>query len=127
MFRLSKVPGKGRGLLADRPIAAGTCLERAPAVRLPPEDRARLDRSGFFAYYFADPREFGAGRHGALVAFGQLTFCNHADNPNAEVRWEEDAVGLWAQLVALRNIAIDEEITLFYTNIAEYSAADLFI
>lgn len=127
MIRLSKVSGKGRGLLAARPIPAGSCLERAPAVRLSAADRALLDRSGLFAYYFADPETFGDGGHGALIAFGQLTFCNHAAHPNATVRWEEDEIGLWARLEALRDIGEGEEITLYYTNISEYSQNDLFI
>lgn len=128
MFRLANVAGKGRGLVADRPIAAGCRLERAPAVRLGAEDRAHLDQTAFFAYYFADPQHFGApGGHDALVAFGQLTFCNHAEQPNAVVHWEEDEAGLWAVLEAIVDIATGEEITLFYTNVSEYSAADLFI
>jgi len=40
------------------------------------------------------------------------------------VRWQVDDVGLWAELAALRDIADGEEITLFYTNIAEYAAED---
>mgnify|MGYP003571215995 CR=1 FL=1 len=128
MFRLAYVPGKGRGLLATRPIAAGSRLERAPAVRLGPKDRALLDQTAFFAYYFSDPQHFGApGGHDALVAFGQLTFCNHSESPNAVVHWEEDEAGLWAVLEAIADIAEGDEITLFYTNISEYSAADLFI
>ncbi|MEO3430130.1 SET domain-containing protein-lysine N-methyltransferase [Pelagibius sp. CAU 1746] len=128
MFKLAMVPGKGRGLLAERPIAAGSCLERAPAVRLGAGDRALLDQTAFFAYYFAEPRHFGSrSAHDALVVFGRLTFCNHSESPNAVVHWEEDRDGLWAVLEAIADIAIGEEITLFYTNISEYSASDLFI
>jgi len=127
MIRLARVAGKGRGLLAERSIPAGSCLERAPAVRLSAADRAQFDRSAFFAYYFADPETFEAGGgHPALVAFGLLTFCNHAENPNAIVRWEEDDIGLWGRLEALRDIEAGEEVTLFYTNIGEYSENDLF-
>lgn len=127
MFRLAYMPGKGRGLQANRAIEAGTCLERAPAVRLSAEDRALLDRTAFFAYYFADPEKFPTtGAHDALVAFGSLTFCNHAETPNAIVRWQEDDGGLWAVLEAIADIAAGEEITLFYTNISEYSSSDLF-
>jgi len=128
MFRLDLIAGKGRGLLASRPIPAGTCIERAPVVRLSVKDRALLDQTALFAYHFADPEKFGAdGGHDCFVAFGQLTFCNHSAQPNATVRWSEDDVGIWASLEALSDILPDEEITLFYTNIAEYSAADLFI
>lgn len=126
--RLALLPDKGRGLVAVRPLAAGTCLERAPALRLSAADRRLLDETAFFAYYFADPRQFaGADSHDALVAFGILTFCNHAERPNATVRWEEDETGLWAVLEAAADIAAGQEITLFYTNIAQYSAGDLFI
>ncbi len=128
MFRLALIAGKGRGLLASRPIPAGTCLERAPVVRLSAKDRALLDQTAFFAYHFADPQTFDAdGGHDCLIAFGQLTFCNHSAQPNATVRWSEDDVGIWASLEALREILPDEEITLFYTNISEYSSPDLFI
>ena len=127
MFRLAKIAGKGRGLLAARAIGAGTVIERAPAVRLSPADRAALGRTVLFPYCFADPasyrRDGGAG-HDGLLAFGALTFCNHAANPNAAVRWESDALGLWAELTALRDIAEGQEITLFYTNIDEYADED---
>lgn len=126
--RLTLLPGKGRGLVAAQPLVAGTCLERAPGLRLSAADRRQLDETAFFAYYFADPQQFAAADdHDALVAFGVLTFCNHAERPNATVRWEEDEAGLWAVLEAAADIAAGQEITLFYTNISEYSAADLFI
>lgn len=128
MFRLAKIAGKGRGLLASRPIAAATIIERAPAVRLPPADRALLDRTALFPYCFADPAGFGPGgdqtAHDGFIAFGGLTFCNHSANPNAVVHWQADDIGLWATLEALRDIAEGEEVTLFYTNISEYDAED---
>lgn len=127
MFRLVIVAGKGRGLVASRAIVAGTIIERAPAVRLPASDRELIERSALFPYIFADPAGFGSGRHDILVAFGHVTFCNHAEQPTATVRWEEDEVGLWASLEAVRDLVPGEEISLFYTNISEYSAADLFI
>ena len=129
MFRLARIAGKGRGLLARQAIPAGTVIERAPAVRLAAADRALVDRTTLFPYCFVDPASFGlagdAG-HAGFVVFGALTFCNHATNPNAAVRWESDETGPWALLQALRDIAESEEITLFYTNIAEYEAEDFF-
>ena len=130
MVRLSQVAGKGRGLLATRAIPPGTCIELAPGVRIAARDRELIDRTGLFAYSFADPETFGRGDHGGhgcLFAFGLLTFCNHSEHPNAAVAWIEDEVGLWARLEAVLPIAENEEITLFYTNISEYSATDLFI
>jgi uncharacterized protein len=131
MFRLERIAGKGRGLVASRPIAAGTVIERAPAVRLPAAERALVDRSALFPYLFVDPESFGAGpleaAHDGLFAFGSLTFCNHAAHPNAAVRWSSDAIGLWASLEAQCDIAPNEEITLYYTNITEYSGDNFII
>ncbi len=137
MFRLAKITGKGRGLLASEAIAAGTVIERAPVVRLGPADRSLVDRTALFAYTFVDPEAFAAGTgadepapaggHDCLLAFGNLTFCNHSEQPNAVVRWTADDIGLWASLEALRSIEGGEEITLYYTNISEYTAADFFI
>lgn len=127
MFRLAKIAGKCRGLLAARPIGAGTLIERAPAVHLGSRDRAALDRTALFPYCFVDPASYGrdgGGGHGGFIAFGALTFCNHSENPNAAVRWKSDALGLWAELTALADIAEGEEITLFYTNIREYADED---
>ncbi len=128
MLRVDQIPGKGRGLRADQPIAGGTLIERAPAVRLPAAEKALLDRTGVFPYYFADPQGYGpGGGHDCLLAFGQLTFCNHAADPNAAVSWIDDDLGFWATLTALRDIARNEEVTLFYTNISDYKSGDLFI
>jgi len=127
MFRLARIAGKGRGLLASRRIGAGTLIERAPAVRLSAADRAILDRTALFPYCFADPATYGqdgSGSHDGFIAFGALTFCNHSANPSAAVMWQADPLGLWAELAALRDIAAGEEITLFYTNIHDYADED---
>lgn len=128
MFKLERVTGKGRGLLASRAIPAGTQIERAPAVRLPAGDRQLIEQSALFPHTFADPAAYATqADYGLLVVFGQLTFCNHAEEPNAAIRWEEDEIAIWANLEATRDINPGDEITLYYTNITEYSAADLFI
>ena len=128
MLRFDYIPGKGRGIRANRPVTAGTLLEKAAAVRLPADQRVLLDRTGVFAYYFADPATFGNSDDvDCLLAFGMLTFCNHAEEPNAEVSWFEDTMGFWARLDAIKDIAKDEEVTLFYTNLSDYQAGDHFV
>ncbi len=49
--------------------------------------------------------------------------CNHDDDPNAIVDWIDNELGLWAKLIALRDIESGEEITVFYTNVDEYKLA----
>lgn len=59
--------------------------------------------------------------------FGLASFCNHAEKPNARVEWVENEVGLWSHLIAQKDIEVNEEVTLFYTNIDEYQQASKFV
>ena len=68
MLQVDQIPGKGRGLRASQAIPAGTCIERAPAVRLPASERAQLDQTGVFPYYFADPAGYDGPRRRRLPA-----------------------------------------------------------
>lgn len=128
MLKVAMIPGKGRGILANRAIAAGALIEKAPAARMPSEERHLIDQTDVFTYYFADPGSYARkGQYDCLLAFGLSSLCNHAEKPNAVVSWTEDTVGLWASLIALEDIAPDQEVTVFYTNITEYESYELFI
>lgn len=61
------------------------------------------------------------------LVFGLASFCNHAEKPNASVKWVENEIGLWSHLIAQKDIKEGEEVTLFYTNIDEYSEAEKFV
>ena len=114
--RLSKietvsVPGKGRGVRAVVAIARGEEMEVAPTILLSSEDCDRIEGIPLGDYYFAHPTNADDG----LVVLGLASLCNHAENPNAEVRWHEDSgVGWLARLTALRAIGAGEEITRRY-------------
>ncbi|MGK7954302.1 MAG: hypothetical protein AB4063_03415 [Crocosphaera sp.] len=43
------------------------------------------------------------------------------------MEWVENEVGLWSHLIAQKDIEVGEEVTLFYTNIDEYSEAKKFV
>jgi SET domain-containing protein len=102
----------GRGLFALGPIAAGTIIERACTVEIPQAQTRPLDAMRPLGdYYFAHPENFRAG----LMAFGLMSFCNHADPANADMLWSRDeALGWIADLVAAKPIAANEEITYRY-------------
>src|SRR3546814_13404885 len=59
LFRLARIAGKGRGLLACQAIPAGTAIERAPAVCLPADDRAAVAGTALFPYTRSDERRVG--------------------------------------------------------------------
>lgn len=114
--RLSKieavpVPRKGRGVQAVEAIAPGELLEVASTILLSSDECDRIEGTALGDYYFAHPANADDG----LVVLGLASLCNHADDPNAEVYWEEvPGLGWVARLVALRPIAAGQEITRRY-------------
>ncbi|MGP1394876.1 MAG: SET domain-containing protein-lysine N-methyltransferase [Inquilinaceae bacterium] len=102
----------GRGLFALGTIEAGTLIERACSVEVAPDQAPALDAMRPVGdFYFEHPEDKRAG----LMAFGLMSLCNHANAPNADVRWARDKdIGWVADLVALDTIAAGEEITYRY-------------
>jgi SET domain-containing protein len=99
-------PGKGRGVFATGPIEAGTLLESAPVIVVPPEQCALLDRTILHDYYFDWNGGVGA------VALGLVSLCNHSRRPSARVRRNLAQSAL--DLVALTPIAAGDEVTIDY-------------
>jgi SET domain-containing protein len=103
--------GRGRGVFAREPIAAGTLIEAAPVIVLPAADCPALDRTIIYDYYFhwdGDPD--GEGR-GAL-GLGLVTLCNHSSRPLARV--DRNYARLTLDLVATAKIEPGEEVTIDY-------------
>lgn len=105
-------PLGGRGVFAIREIAAGERLERACTNEVGRTDRARIDGvAGVGDYYFQHPAWDGMG----LLVFGLLAMCNHADPPNAELRFVEvPGIGWVAELWSIGAIGLGDEVTIRY-------------
>lgn len=104
-------PGRGRGVFARAPIAAGGLIEAAPVIVVPAAECALLDKTILHDYYFhwdGDPDGEGSG----AVALGLVSLCNHSRHPRARVR-RNLAQGT-LDLVALAPIAAGDEITIDY-------------
>lgn len=108
---------RGRGVVADQLIPAGTLVERSPVLIIPPEHRAATDFTIVFTYVFM-------WEHGTIeedlykhegrsaIALGFTSLLNHSYTPNCEfVRHIDDNI---IDLVALRDIAPGEELTIDY-------------
>ena len=123
MIKIGISPGKGRGLYALTAFDKGTTIEAAPALQLDTNDWQKVEKSSLFPYVFAEPSNYCPTRadRSGYVVLGLQTFCNHDNLPNAEVHWQKNGLGHWALLVALKSIQPDEEITIYYTNLEEYS------
>lgn len=111
LLELRAVPGKGRGVFARRPIAAGRLLCRCPTLALDRADCDRLNETRLAKHFFTgDGPEFEA-----WLALGLVTLVNHAVPPNADWRYVDGgASGCLVELVALRPIEAGEEITIDY-------------
>jgi uncharacterized protein len=116
-LRIGHFPGRGRGVVADQAIVAGALVERSPVIIIPPQDRAAADATVVFTYVFMwehDTVEEDLYRHEgrSAIALGYTSLLNHSYTPNCEfVRHIDD---LAIDLVALRDIAAGEELTIDY-------------
>jgi len=104
-------PGKGRGVVAERPLRKGELIERAPVIVIP-RDEAPLIRDTRLAHYYY---EWGDDDRAAAIALGYGSLYNHSYAPNARFEFHEPEECL--EFFALRNIQSGEEITINYNNL----------
>lgn len=105
-------PGAGRGLFALADIAAGTLIDVAFSVPITPEQCRILDDIHPIGDF---PFEHPEDKSAALMLFGLISLCNHAETPNAELAWRNGgAIGWLAELVACADIPAGVEITYRY-------------
>lgn len=104
--------GKGRGLFAVEAIGAGEIIDRAVTAPIERDQCLVLDTLRPVGdFYFAHPDDEKRG----LMVFGLASLLNHADDPNADVRFRAVAgFGHVAELLALENIHKGAEITYRY-------------
>ncbi|MCA8929929.1 MAG: SET domain-containing protein-lysine N-methyltransferase [Alphaproteobacteria bacterium] len=105
------IAGKGRGIVAAGPIAAGDLILTDPTVELSAADCRALGPTPIEDYHFAHPEDAELG----LLVLGLASLANHADAPNAATEYcRADGLGWLVMLRALRAIAAGEEITRRY-------------
>jgi SET domain-containing protein len=105
------IAGKGRGVVATKPIATGELVERAPVV---PIARGDSECPGLSDYAFAwgeDVPGFEEGKECA-IALGYISLYNHAKPSN--VRLERHYAENEMSIHALRDIVPGEELTIDY-------------
>ena len=105
------IPGKGRGVIAKAPIAAGELIERSPVL---PIGSVESESAGLNDYSFAwgeDVEGFEPGKECA-VGLGYLSLYNHSDRSNVSLTRHYEANEM--SIRALRDIAEGEELTINY-------------
>ena len=122
MITVQVVPDKGRAMVATSFIGKAKVIESAPTVSFCEEDRETMKGTSVFGHCFVRVNEYRKGvPSGGFLVFGLMALCNHSENPNAYVDWQELETGVWANLVSLRDIGAGEEITLYYADKEEYT------
>ena len=101
-------PGCGRGIFARRKIAQGETIERAPVIVIPENQWPDLENSILCEYAF----DWGEHDEQAAIALGYVSIYNHSYTPNAKLEQLMDE--LMMEIVALKDIEPDEEITINY-------------
>lgn len=114
MIRLTKglyiqdTPDKGRGVFCLYPISKGTTIEESPVLVMSAADRIHLDQTPLKDYIF----EWGEDQKSCCAAWGYLSMYNHSYTSNAEYFMDFEANTM--RIVAVKDIAIGEEITTNY-------------
>jgi len=103
-IEVRRVRGKGRGVFARRPIAAGEVIETCPVLVLP-EGSLGDESNGLWSYGFA------WGRGTVALALGYGSLYNHSYRPNARY---DDVGPRTKAFTAIRAIAPGDEITVNY-------------
>ncbi len=122
-----RIPGKGRGVIARQPIAAGDTVERSPVL---PLSLADSECPGLNDYGMAWEENHDNPTPGkeCCIGLGYLSIYNHGAPPNAKLEHHYDTDEI--SVIALRDIAEGEEVTydyvvpLWFTDAGEAQAAE---
>lgn len=132
LIKLHRQPGlylketgtiKGRGVFCTTAIKPGTVLEVTPAIILNEKATDAVDKTVLVNYTFSTGKVSMRTRRQAklknpanasAVVMGMASFCNHCENPNAEIVWEEQDGSLYYILRATRAIPKGTEVCTTY-------------
>lgn len=105
---VSTSPLGGRGVFTAVDIAAGSVVESAPVLVVPPAQVAIIHQTALHDYYF----RWGEDMDAAAILLGLGSLYNHSFTPN--LRIEMDFGNATVDFYALENIAAGSELTFNY-------------
>ena len=98
----------GRGVFAAEPIKNGELIEICPVLVMNRGDMELLDKTYLYDYYFL----WGENGEDCAVALGYGSLYNHDCPSNADYDMDFDNKNI--EIIAVRDIAIGDEITINY-------------
>ena len=108
MIHIGESGSRGRGIFATRLIGCGELIDSSPVVIVPREQLVHLDNTILGDYYFT----WGVDKKEAAILLGRCSLCNHSYEPNARFMLVPAQRAI--EFIALRTIAVGEEITINY-------------
>lgn len=105
---VAKTKNKGRGILANKNIAANTVLEIAPVIVMPKVDRRLLDQTLLHDYIF----EWGDNKKQCCMALGYVALYNHAYQSNCE--YEMNFSKQLITITTAKDVKAGEELCINY-------------
>lgn len=105
---VTESPLGGRGVFTALPIPKGSVIEICPVIAMPIAEKALLDNTALYDYYFI----WGDEDDQCAIVLGYGSLYNHAYEPNAQ--YAPDYAGNTLDFYALRDIEAGEEITVNY-------------
>lgn len=108
----------GRGVFASKDIKKGEIIERCPLIQMGNRSRYQTDPQVYGYMYAQPPCDcYECTYHGFLffMALGYGMIYNHQDNPNA--LWKFNYTQLLGDVIAVKDIGINEEIFVSYGNV----------
>ena len=103
--------GNRRGLFATQAIAAGELIDECPVISFP---AAEWDSIKTISMY---PNTFLWDRTTDALALGAVTLAKWAPDADSIAHWSANKKNMTLVLRAKDSIEIDQEITVFWTNI----------
>ena len=120
---LKKTKEKGRGVFCTKAIKKGEAIEANPTLVLNERETTLIQKTIMRDYIFTlgsiskkmrERLNIKNTDDGCCIITGVATYCNHDDNNNAEIQWEEKDGTVYHVLVATRSIPKDTEICTSY-------------
>ena len=120
---LKQTRTKGRGVFCVSNIEEGEILESSPAILLGEAATAQAEKTILHDYKFKVGKLSNSQRavfhiekpeKSCCIVMGLMAFCNHDEDPNADIYWEEDEGTSYHFLEATRRIPKNTEICTNY-------------
>lgn len=108
LLHVVDVPGKGRGVVASGPVAAGQVVEKAPVLVVPAAEWPLVEETVFGRYCF----EWDEAAGSYALVLGRPSLFNHSYEPNLTCHRRMRRLRM--DFVASRDIAAGEELTINY-------------